>query len=328
MCVPQRTRLLRERCAFLRCLTLYIARRWVFTINNPHAQFTEDDYAELRTNLPLRYLCASLENAPTTGTFHLQGYAEFSKPVRRSAFLRVFGKCYCAPARGTPEEASDYCLEDPNAAVFGDLGKGQGARSELLVLRDDVIAGVSDEAIIRNDVTAGAWLKYRRGVSDMRKIFAKPEVRTDIKVALFYGPPGTGKSTYAREIMPNAYMKDNTKWWEGYDGEEEVIWNEFGGWSCTPSAYNSIFDVDKLQVEPKGGFVPFRGRHFIITSNYLPEEWWSTEKARVCLSAVTRRINRYVWFQKLGEEPLEFDDYSAFDTARNRANYRPVRVVA
>jgi RNA helicase len=44
----------------------------------------------------------------------------------------------------------------------------------------------------------------------------------------YYGPPGSGKSLRARTETPKAYIRDpKTKWWNGYDGHEEVIIDDF-----------------------------------------------------------------------------------------------------
>lgn len=43
-----------------------------------------------------------------------------------------------------------------------------------------------------------------------------------------YGKTGTGKSRHVRTKWPEAFIKSNDVWWDGYDGEETVIIEEMG----------------------------------------------------------------------------------------------------
>lgn len=295
------------------------ARRWCFTVNNPHAQLGEEDALAIKC----RYLVSGFEKGES-GTFHLQCYAEFSKPVRRSALIKYFGKCHFEVARGSAVAASEYCKKgdgtpacpiDADYFEFGELEGVQGRRNDILSLRDRLLAGDDDDALLRNDDTASGFFKYQRGIAAARVVLSRPAPRDEVRVGLFYGPPGTGKSSFARELFPDAYWKDNTKWWGYYTGQKTVIWDEFTGASCTPSDYNRIFDRYPYQVEYKGGGTPLLATQFIIISNYTPASWWNVERSTVKFDAVKRRIHGVFWFRKLGEDPEEFTDYDLFDAA-------------
>jgi hypothetical protein len=43
-----------------------------------------------------------------------------------------------------------------------------------------------------------------------------------------YGKTGTGKSKHVRNKYPDAFIKSNDVWWDGYAGEETVIIEEMG----------------------------------------------------------------------------------------------------
>lgn len=236
------------------------------------------------------------------------------KPVRMSGLRPVLGNAHYEVARGTQADNIAYCSKDDTSpAEFGDRkAGGQGTRTDLLVLRDALKDQATDLDLLDDDNTAPQFFKYQQGLKAARSAYDLPAPRSDIKVALFYGAPGTGKSHRAREEFPNAYWKDNTKWWPGYAGQSEVIWDEFGGWSCPPSEYNKVFDKYPHYVEVKGGTVPLRADKFIIISNFTPYQWWDPEKTKVDLRSITRRIGLYCHFQQLYQDPHEFDSHELF----------------
>lgn len=224
---------------------------------------------------------------------------------------------HCEHAMGSSVDASDYCKKDGHFEEFGEMGKGQGTRNDCITVRDAIANGATRKDLLDNDATCSAFFRMQRGIEATFKEYQKPLPRDDIDVALFFGFPGQGKSSTAQKVFPDAYWKNNTKWWDGYNGENTVIWDEFGGWSCAPCDYNKIFDRYPLWIENKGGFIPLRANKFIIISNFTPGTWWSTEKTTVNLDAVKRRIHSVYWFKQ--GEPIGtyiyFDGYASFDEA-------------
>lgn len=247
------------------------------------------------------YLVAGYEIGEK-GTHHIQGYAEFSACVRPSAMRKVLGPAHFEISRGKPQQASDYCKKDGDFDEWGELSSGQGAREDLRRLRDEVQSGATDLELCENDDTVSAFAKYPRFVDRARIAFGVPfetVLRDNIHVVLFFGPAGSGKSSYARKIAPDAYWKDQSRWWGRYTGQTTVIWDEFYGGCCTPREFNLVCDRYPHTVEYKGGEQPLRATTIIIISNFMPTDWWGTN-TRVNVPALTRRFHEICVFPELG----------------------------
>ncbi|EZG72284.1 putative replicase [Gregarina niphandrodes] len=73
-------------------------------------------------------------------------------------------------------------------------------------------------------------LKHHSAVSAYHKQFKKVTfVRPKPQVIVLWGPPGTGKSHTARSICDNYYVKPTGNWWDGYFGQDLVIFDDFYG---------------------------------------------------------------------------------------------------
>lgn len=94
-------------------------------------------------------------------------------------------------------------------------------------------------------------------------------------VRVFWGAPGSGKSRRAwDEAGLDAYPKDPcTKYWDGYQGGENVVIDEFRG-DINISHILRWFDRYPVNVECKFGAVTLRATNIWITSNKDPREWY------------------------------------------------------
>lgn len=92
-------------------------------------------------------------------------------------------------------------------------------------------------------------------------------------VIWIHGPSGAGKSRLAREICGDAdvYVKNtDSKWWDGYDGHESTIIDDFRDtwWSLTYML--GLLDRYPFRVEYKGGMRQFVSRTIIVTCIHAP----------------------------------------------------------
>jgi len=104
----------------------------------------------------------------------------------------------------------------------------------------------------------------------------RPDFRPDINVRVYWGKSGTGKTRRAfHEAGEDVYIKNpNTKWWDGYRGQKNVIIDEFIG-RIDISYILKWLDRYPCIIEIKGYSMPLEAINFWITSNVSPEDWYT-----------------------------------------------------
>lgn len=253
--------------------TSYTSRWWVFTVNN----YTDDDYKQLDLLCAdnVHYLCYGHEIGKKTGTPHLQGYVELTKPQKFSWLKKRVKRAYIAVRRGSRTQARDYCFKDCTEPY--EYGKWvpdrQGMRNELTEIKNKIDAGATIDEIA--DEHFSSFIRYGRGLREYILIAAKRKNRNKPITCLWiHGESDSGKSEWAWNKYPDAYRKHNNKWWDGYSGEEVVIWDDF----CMPKdiSYQELLiwcDRYKKDGETKGGTAPLLYSTIIFTST-VPPTWF------------------------------------------------------
>lgn len=281
-------------------------RAWVFTLNNPSETLLKREGMDDALALPsaaIRYGIWQVERGES-GTTHLQGYLEFSKPVRLSHCRKVIPGAHFESRRGTRDQAIAYCekedtrIDGPFEHGRRDTG-GQGKRSDLIAVKEAIDAGATEKDIANEHFST--WCRNYRAFERYRHLTSTQRDWKTI-VELRYGTPGTGKSRTAMDLYPGAYWKPRGLWWDGYEGQEVVILDEFFGW-LTWDALLKICDRYPLNVETKGGTVAFTARRLVITTNADPRRWYGV---RCPFEAFARRVDRWILHLKSGPDPDDF----------------------
>lgn len=262
-------------------------RNICFTVNN----YTEEERLRILNDPHFSYVVIGKEIAPDTGTPHLQGYGELVKRMRHAAVEKIFRKrAWFKPRMGDQEEAQCYAAEDGDWEDRGEL-REQGHRSDLDRVRNDAIdvgmRGVTRYANRQQIGVAEKFLTYNEEPRDW-----KPEVWW------LHGPTGVGKSRRAREITgtDDTYIKNEpSKWWDGYDGHENVILDDYRpDWAGGFVYLLGLLDRYEFKVEIKGGFRQMRAFRIIVTCPWSPRIAFATERER--LDQLERRIDHVVEF--------------------------------
>jgi hypothetical protein len=110
-----------------------------------------------------------------------------------------------------------------------------------------------------------------------------------------WGAAGAGKSFSARQAYPEAYIKEANKWWDAYQDEEVVIFDDIDpsmGW--TKRFLKIWADRYPFLAEEKGGTKRIRPQLFIVTSQYSIEDCFSDQETRDALQRRYTVIKKYV----------------------------------
>lgn len=231
-------------------------RIWVFTWNN----YTDEDETYLQSLEKVILLCYGREIAPTTGTRHLQGVIRFKTPKRFKGVKRLLPKPYLAPCLS--EEASlTYCKKEGDFFLRDD--RQQGKRTDL----DNVVECATIEEVVEN--YPKEYVKFHSGIEALfrRRITAYQGERV---IMWYWGPGGSGKTRQAFEAGCTDVTYHNGFW--DYHGEECIMINEVDKMDIPLAQFLKITDRYPINVNIKGGYMPWAAHTIYFTSTQPPLE--------------------------------------------------------
>ncbi len=119
----------------------------------------------------IKYCVAGKEVGEGTKTPHLQMYIQLTKKLRLTALTTVLGsagvQAHLTKANGTLAHNQTYCRKDGEWVEWGE-STGKGKRSDVLALRDSVLAGNNDLQIAMDDNTCKASAQFHRFTENLR----------------------------------------------------------------------------------------------------------------------------------------------------------------
>lgn len=254
-------------------------RAFVFTWNN-----YPEDWKQKLADIEARYLVCGEEEAPTTGTPHIQGYCEFKQQLRISEFAkkvwqhtgatpgdRKTGISYFAPARADADKNKTYVTKEGEPYEYGESSR-KGKRNDIVKIKEIVKKGCSMKDILE---VSTSYQSAKMGQLLLNYYEAPRNPQTDnMTVIWIYGNSGAGKSYDAKGNYPNAYVKGNnmSKWYQDYDGQKEVILEEFRNSTMTFSELLGLLQPYEFRVETKGGSRQMKATTIVINTCYSPTE--------------------------------------------------------
>jgi hypothetical protein len=245
------------------------SRNWLFT------SFDLDFNPKLTD--PLYYIY-QVEVCPETNRKHLQGYIEFKHGVRLSRLKRINSTVHWETRRGSRDQARAYCSkeetrEENSFPIEWGQWREQGRRSDLHSLAEDIRERQLTHSQVAEEYGALA-IRYSRGINDYIAATSTPYTPEGLRGIWIVGVPGSGKTRSVEEqFAGDLYVKSVNKWWDGYQGESNVLLDDL----CPRGQFlghNLKIWSDRYarRGEIKGGSVNLAHDRFIVTSQYTIEE--------------------------------------------------------
>lgn len=279
-------------------------------------------FKDLATTLTL-----DLGEVGESGTYHFQIYVEFTKQLTLSRIKELFdsNSIHVEPRRGTQKQAIAYCCKPDNYRglsypddtrvegpwFFGEA-KQQGLDQRLMDLKQLADTGKTKLDMYESDFPT--TLRHARNLDDYllhAKLgrFTLRSPTSPILVEVHIGEPGTGKTELCKSTYPSHFVKNSSKWFDGYNGQQCVIFDDYYGGVMPASDFNQLLQPGIFSFEIKNGFYSCTSTQFCFTSNRWPHLWWMHSKTSP-FQSFARRVSTW-YFHRKGVEPVAHTEYNS-----------------
>ena len=265
-------------------------RRWQLTLNN----WTEEELIRWDEEAENVVYCIACFEIGDEGTPHMHAYVVVKNPIGMKRVKTLWGnRCHVEIVRGGHQENIRYIKKDGNWWVRGVEPVGQGHRTDLDKIGEEIVKGKSSQQIAVE--APGTYVKYHHGLRQLELVTQTPPKWRDVVVAVYWGETGTGKTRKAMEENESIYkMNTSTNgklWFDGYTGEKVLLLDDYYGWIKFGELL-TILDGYPYRCEVKGGFTWAKWTKVIITSNKRPSDWYHN----MDIAPLRRRINQELFF--------------------------------
>lgn len=241
-------------------------KTWAFTLNN----YNDEDIERFK-----RYTVSRLvvgKEIGEQGTPHLQGWITFKRGYRPSQLKKLEPRVHWEFALTTDGE--NYCMKDGTDVVINVDNRNQGQRTDLKA----AVTYIKESGIKRfREEMGDVYVKYHNGFDKIGLLNSKKRTEKP-NVVWIYGPTGCGKTSYVYDKHPDLWISnEDLKWFDGYDGQETVLFDDFRGDMCKFRFLLRLLDRYPLKVPIKGGFVEWTPKNIYITSCKDPKNIYNKE---------------------------------------------------
>ncbi len=240
-------------------------RQWCFTLNNP-TETEENSFQQIKN---VKYIVYGREVSPTTETKHLQGFVYFENPRCFNGIKKQWPRCHWTQGyENRPALCRErYCKKDGDFFEKG-VPPSQGMRTDLFECKKllDGKKGVLECFKQNFDVSCKFYKAFEKYI-----LLNMCQRRNKPNNIWLWGATGVGKTRTAVEHAESYYIKDNTQWWDGYAGQEVIVFDDFDGRIHIKDMLRYL-DRYPVQGQIKGGYVNINSPFIYITSDKHPSD--------------------------------------------------------
>lgn len=200
-----------------------------------------------------------------------------------------------------------------------DKEKGGGLHNLLQEIKEG-----NHNKLALQDKYGPIYTRAYRGVAHAIELYRKPKVyqrKEKPKNAIWFGKAGCGKTYDAEQTaidseksmfkIPMRQLKQG--WYDGYQGEEIILYDDFRGSSMEPQEFLNLLDgLDRFPV--KGNYTPNESKFLFFTSSDHPINWWPKwyAKDENNWAQVKRRLDKIYMAEDWQVHEIQIDDFNMY----------------
>lgn len=279
-----------------------------FGTHNSAEYLDTDELTEVCTNNMafIEYFVLFEEEAPTTGHKHYHSILVLRKQMLAHIAIEIDPCARWEKMNGTLRQAYKYAAKEnkkyfewgimPNTIVSMLESEEKKSRKRSAPTKTEELWKQMVQRAKAGDLSVRdeqIYARYRMYFDDILAASHQDKVYNgDLKFKnlWIFGPPGTGKSRmvweYARDNNMSIYVKNQNKWWDGYNGQDIVLIDDAGETMKLLSSHVKNWgDRYPFSAEVKGGSRRINSADFffIVTSNYSIEEIFNATDSEAIL---------------------------------------------
>jgi len=265
--------------------------------------YDKDSFTEADLDPRVQYIAWGEEICPTTKRRHLQFFSYGAK-MSKKGWEKIYEPHHIDLCNGSIYDQFNYTMKEGLWHELGVRPARPGVHQVALVVKQLIDEGQRPSQLMTQPEYFNEFKQHYR-FYDMYHNTIKMNALVERgfrerEIYILTGPAGTGKSKYVFEhhdksdiyILP----RRDGKWFGNYKGQPVVIFNDVSASDImSVTDFLNITDGYPIEVEVKGGFVPWSAETIYFTSNDTWESWWKLSADH--RSAVTRRVTTSLVFK-------------------------------